>query len=142
MIKIYTLIDNNEIKKQINNFLNDENYCLSENSGNSSDIIVQISNFMPDIILTDPYSKDCEYIIRQLKSSSTIYNTQIVFLIENDNNIEFLNLADGLITLPLKENVVKNVLNSHFKIKQSLLSTFDLAYTKFLLLPTFILPLI
>ncbi len=120
MIKIYTLIDNNEIKKQINNFLNDENYCLSENSGNSSDIIVQISNFMPDIILTDPYSKDCEYIIRQLKSSSIIYNTQIVFLIENDNNIEFLNLADGLITLPLKENVVKNVLNSHFKIKQSL----------------------
>ncbi len=124
MTKIFLLI-NNEAKSQIEDILSDKNNELMEAQGELEDILTQIHHFSPDIILVENNIENCEFTVRQIKSIAKNQNTQIIFLLHNDTKTDFLNLADGLVDLPLKKDVLISTINSHFKIKKSLDRLYD-----------------
>ena len=117
MTKIFLLISE-EANSQIENIL--KNNELMEAQGELEDILTQIHHFSPDIILVENSIKNCEFTVRQIKSIAKNQNTQIIFLIHEDIETDFLNLADGLINLPLREDILLSTINSHSKIKKSL----------------------
>lgn len=119
MTKIFLLI-NNEANNQIENILSEKNFELMEAQGEFDDILTQIHHFSPDIILIENSIENCEFIVRQIKSIAKNQNTQIIFILNNNIKTDFLNLADGLVELPLKDDVLLSVINSHSKIKKSL----------------------
>ncbi len=122
MTKIFLLI-NDEANSQIENILkNDE---LMKAQGELEDILTQIHHFSPDIILVENNLENCEYTVRQIKSIAKNQNTQIIFLIHDNIKTDFLNLADGLVNIPLKEDVLLSTINSHSKIKKSLDRLYD-----------------
>ncbi len=125
MIKAYLILNGAIAYKDIIQVLNNYNIETMESEGNLEDYSTQILNFLPDIILLDYKIKNCEYIIRQIKSISKNQNTQIILLLEKNNNCEFLNLADGFIEYPLDNKILYATLNSHFKIKKSLDRLFE-----------------
>ncbi len=83
-------------------------------------ILLQIEQYMPDIVLIDTDFENCEIITKQIKSKTIQQNTQILLLLEKDKNIDFLNFADGYISTPVCKNILIHTINSHIKIKKSL----------------------
>ena len=125
MTKIYLLLNQNENANELCSQFNDINYDVMFAQGQIDDILTQISNYLPDVILIDSLYENSEFIIRQIKSASKNQNTQIIMLIDKLNRCEFLNLADGIIEYPLNKEIIKATIASHLKIKKSLDRLYD-----------------
>jgi len=109
-----------ETVAKISSYLDDGNFEIHIAEGELEDILTQIHHIMPDVILIDNEVKNCEFIIRQIKSPAKNQNTQIILLINNNIQTEYMNLADGLIQYPIDKNILLSTINSHEKIKKSL----------------------
>ena len=120
MTRVYLLLNQIEDRQKIYNLLNNSGIDFVEAEGQIEDYLTQILNYLPDIILIDNRIENCEFIVRQIKSASKNQNMQIIMLLDSSLQTDFLNLADGLVELPLSENVLSATLNSHLKIKKSL----------------------
>jgi len=120
MIKIYLMPEKMETVAKISSYLDDGNFEIHIAEGELEDILTQIHHIMPDVILIDNEVKNCEFIIRQIKSPAKNQNTQIILLINNNIQTEYMNLADGLIQYPIDKNILLSTINSHEKIKKSL----------------------
>ena len=120
MTRVYLLLNQIEDRQKIYNLLNNSGIDFLEAEGQIEDYLTQILNYLPDIILIDNRIENCEFIVRQIKSVSKNQNMQIIMLLDSSLQTDFLNLADGLVELPLSENVLSATLNSHLKIKKSL----------------------
>ena len=120
MTRVYLLLNQIEDRQKIYNLLNNSGIDFVEAEGQIEDYLTQILNYLPDIILIDNRIENCEFIVRQIKSVSKNQNMQIIMLLDSSLQTDFLNLADGLVELPLSENVLSATLNSHLKIKKSL----------------------
>lgn len=105
--------------------------CIQNNieashvTGELEDILTQIHHENPDIILIDNAYENCEYVIRQIKSASKNENIQIIILFDKNIETNFLNLADGVVEYPVREDVLLCTINSHSKIKKSLLRLYE-----------------
>ena len=119
MTKIFLLLNRNEKNSSIRPTLLLNKFEIVEAQNTLEDILSQIYNYIPDIVLIDSGINNCEFIIRQIKSGSKNRNTQIILLL-NDNTGEFMNLADGLVEYPVKSDVLVSTINSHIKIKKYL----------------------
>ena len=120
MTKIFLLLNEINLKAQVELILKNNSFETMEAVGELEDILTQIHHYSPDIILIDDKTQNSEFIIRQIKSIAKNQNTQIIFLFDKDFQKQCLNLADGLIELPVVDEVLISVLNSHLKIKKSL----------------------
>ncbi len=119
MIKILLLIKDSQIIEQINNIFSDNNFKILIPANSLEDILTQIHHDCPDILIIDSNYNNCEYTIRQIKSNTKNQNIQTISLV-NDKDSEIINLTDGIIQKPFEEKILLSVVNSHFKIKQSL----------------------
>ena len=121
MTKIFLLFEDLNAKNQINSLLlENEEIETMESSGEIEDILTQIHHYSPDIILIDSTYKNCEFAIRQIKSNSKNENTQIILFLNKDDDLNFMNLADGFIEYPINEKILISSIESHLKIKKSL----------------------
>ena len=124
MTKIYLLLDQAQNHSEIINFLENNKFEIMESIGQIDDILTQIHHFSPDVILINDKVENCEFVIRQIKSTAKNQNTQIIFLSDDDFrkncSVEFLNLADAHVALPLNYDILISTINSHTKIKKSL----------------------
>ncbi len=121
MTKIFLLFNDDNAKSQVQStLLAKKDVEVMDSIGEIDDVLLQINNFMPDIILIENGYNNCEFVIRQLKSSSLNQDTQIILLLNKHENSDVLNLADGFIEYPLNENILISTIESHFKIKKSL----------------------
>ena len=120
MINIYVLTEDTKLKRELDLYFEKEQNAINPlySEGEIEDFLTQIHNFSPDIVLVDTKIGNCEFISRQIKSNSESKNTQMIFLLE-DNSLSFISIADGLVELPLKENILDCLIQSHYKIKQS-----------------------
>ena len=101
-----------EIKK------NEIECMLSEQ--NPDNILLQVEQYCPDIVLIDTDFENCEIITKQVRTKTMPQNVQVLLLLEKDKNIDFLNFADGYISTPVCKNILIHTINSHIKIKKSL----------------------
>jgi len=121
MTKIFLLFNDDNAKSQVQSaLLAKKDVEIMDSIGEIDDVLLQINNFMPDIILIENGYNNCEFVIRQLKSSSLNQDTQIILLLNKHESSDVLNLADGFIEYPLNENILISTIESHFKIKKSL----------------------
>ena len=125
MTKIYLLLNQSENNDMLRPLLVDAKYDVMFAQGQIDDILTQILNYLPDIILIDSAYDNCEFLIRQIKSASKNQNTQIIMLLDKSNLCGFLNLADGIIEYPLNKEVLQATIGSHLKIKKSLDRLYD-----------------
>ena len=119
-VKIFLLLNQGATKDSVNRILLNRNYDIMDALGEIEDVLTQIHHYMPDIILVDSTLKNCEYIIRQVKSVSKNQNAQVIMLLEDDVSPEIINMAEGFVQSPIQEEVLLSVINSHYKIKKSL----------------------
>ena len=124
MIKVFLLLKIAEFREKIINLLDKNTYETTYSNGNVDDIITQINYDCPDIILIDSNYDDCEFIIRQFKSLAKNQNIQIIMLLDDDKT-DLINLSDGIIQKPYKDEIIISTINSHYKIKKSLDRLFD-----------------
>ncbi len=124
MIKVFLLLKIAEFREKIINLLDKNTYETTYSNGNVDDIITQINYDCPDIILIDSNYDDCEFIIRQFKSLAKNQNIQIIMLLDDDKT-DLINLSDGIIQKPYKDEIILSTINSHYKIKKSLDRLFD-----------------
>lgn len=94
------------------------NGILCQNSEDG--ILVQIEEENPEIILIDTNYKNSEILTKQIKSQTAQKNTQIILILDNNSQIDFLNFAHGYLTRPFDKNILINTINSHIKTKKSL----------------------
>ncbi len=120
MTKIFLLLNQDESENTLKPILEKNSFETMCSVDEIDDILVQIHNFMPDIILIDNDFNNCEYVIRQIKSNTKNQNIQFILLLNNDKKTGFMNLVDGLIVKPISEDILISTLNSHLKIKKSL----------------------
>ncbi len=97
---------------------NEIDCMLSEQ--NPDNIMLQIEQYCPDIVLIDTDFENSEIITKQVKTKTTPQNVQVLLLLEKDKDINFLNFADGYISTPVCKNILIHTINSHIKIKKSL----------------------
>lgn len=97
---------------------NEIDCMLSEQ--NPDNIMLQIEQYCPDIVLIDTDFENSEIITKQVKTKTTSQNVQVLLLLEKDKDINFLNFADGYISTPMCKNILIHTINSHIKIKKSL----------------------
>ena len=124
MIKVFLLLKIAEFREKIINLLDKNTYETTYSNGNVDDIITQINYDCPDIILIDSNYDNCEFIIRQFKSLAKNQNIQIIMLLDDDKT-DLINLSDGIIQKPYKDEIILSTINSHYKIKKSLDRLFD-----------------
>ena len=124
MIKVFLLLKIAEFREKIINLLDKNTYETTYSNGNVDDIITQINYDCPDIVLIDSNYDDCEFIIRQFKSLAKNQNIQIIMLLDDDKT-DLINLSDGIIQKPYKDEIILSTINSHYKIKKSLDRLFD-----------------
>ena len=120
MTKVYLLLGQAEDNINISQTLVNSGFEIMQAEGLVEDVLLQINNFLPDLIVLDSNIDNCEFIIRQIKSVSQNQNMQIILLLDKNSSCDFIGLADGLIEYPLNQDVLLAVLNSHLKIKKSL----------------------
>lgn len=125
MTKIFLLLNNTEEKERISNFLSKNNFEFCDSTGELEDIITQVYNYNPDIIIADDDIETPEFTLRQIKTNIKNQNTQFILLVDVLKNNEFINLADGIIEIPAKEKILTTTINSHLKIKKSLDRLYD-----------------
>ncbi len=94
-------------------------------TGELEDILTQIHHEVPDIILIDNKYENCEFVIRQIKSASKNENIQVILLFDKEYETNFLNLADGIVEYPIREDILLSTINSHAKIKKSLVRLYE-----------------
>lgn len=124
MIKVFLLIKTSQIKENIEKFLDKSQYEVISAPEELEGTLTQIHHDCPDIILIDSSYENCEYTIRQIKSTAKNQNIQTILLI-NSENTDFINLADGIIQTPLNNDILISTINSHYKIKKSLDRLYD-----------------
>lgn len=93
---------------------------VMDSIGEIDDVLLQINNFLPDIILIESGYPNSEFAIRQLKSSLINQDIQIILMLNKHDNSDVMSLCDGFIEYPLNENILISTIESHFKIKKSL----------------------
>lgn len=120
MTKIFLLLNESEEKAQIKQILENAKIEQKDFDGNFEEIFSDIYDYNPDIILVDNRIETPEFTIRQIKASVKNQNTQFILLFDDTIGGEFVNLVDGVLELPIRENVVLTSINSHLKIKKSL----------------------
>jgi len=121
MTKIFLLFKSENAKNQVTSAINSlDEVEIADSVGEIEDIITQINNFLPDIILVENAYENCEFVIRQIKSNSKNENTQIILFLNKDDNCAFTSFIDGFIEYPLNETILISTINSHSKIKKSL----------------------
>ncbi len=120
MSKILLVSELSELSKDIiNNIENNDNECLLSES-TQDNILAQVEQYNPDIVLIDTKFNNCEILTKQIKTKTLQQNTQVLLLLEKGGEISFLNFADGFITTPVCKNILIHTINSHIKIKKSL----------------------
>lgn len=119
MTKVF-LIVNAEHQYDLSCFLADNKFELYNCLGNVEDILTQLNNFLPDIILIDSNFENAEFVTRQINQIAKQNNTQIILLLDNNTEVNYLDYVDGIVELPLKNNILLATINSHLKNKVSL----------------------
>jgi len=119
MTKIF-LIVNLEHQLELSNYLNENNFEIQNSLGSIEDILTQLNNFMPDIILIDSDFENAEFITRQINQTAKQNNTQVILLLNPQNETNYLDYTDGIVEKPLKNNILLATINSHLKNKLSL----------------------
>ena len=119
MTKVF-LIVNAEHQYDLSCFLADNKFEIYNCLGNVEDILTQLNNFLPDIILIDSNFENAEFVTRQINQIAKQNNTQIILLLDNNTEVNYLDYVDGIVELPLKNNILLATINSHLKNKVSL----------------------
>ena len=121
MTKIFLLFESENAKSQVTSAINSlDEVEIADSIGEIEDVITQINNFLPDIILIESAYENCEFAIRQIKSNSKNENIQIILFLNKDEECSFANLADGFIEYPLNKIILNSTIDSHVKTKKSL----------------------
>ncbi len=120
MTRIFLLLNRTEEKSKISDFLAKNHFEFSDSTGELEDILTQIYNYNPDIIIADDKIDTPEFFLRQVKTNLKNQNTQLILLVDGLKTPDFVNLADGIVEIPVKENILISTVNSHSKIKKSL----------------------
>ena len=120
MSKIFLLLNKDDLYDYVSKVLLQNDFEIMSSDGEVEDILTQIHNFSPDIILTDNELQNAEMIVRQIKSDARNQNIQLLMLLDTEKNTDFISLADGIIELPLNDDVFNSTIQSHQKIKKSL----------------------
>lgn len=121
MTKIFLLFNDFNAKSQVESILlKQSDVEVMDSIGEIDDVLLQINNFLPDIILIESGYPNSEFAIRQLKSSLINQDIQIILMLNKHDNSDVMSLCDGFIEYPLNENILISTIESHFKIKKSL----------------------
>ena len=121
MTKIFLLFNDFNAKSQVESILLKQGDTeVMDSIGEIDDVLLQINNFLPDIILIESGYPNSEFAIRQLKSSLINQDIQIILMLNKHDNSDVMSLCDGFIEYPLNENILISTIESHFKIKKSL----------------------
>lgn len=120
MPKILLISELNETTREISQYIeqNDCKYFLCEQ--NEENILRQVEEINPSIILIDVDYNNAEFLTKQIKTQTQAQNTQVILLLDKNQDIAYLNFADGFITKPINKNILIHTLNSHIKIKKTL----------------------
>lgn len=110
----------NNTNEKVKNILQENGFEMMEANGEIEDILTQIHHFVPDTIIIENSIQNLEYVLRQIKTSAKNNNIQIILLLNKEINTNCISLADGIVSLPLDENILLATINSHLKIKKSL----------------------
>ena len=123
MAKVFLLLNNDENKENIKQKLLQNRFEITEIDSETGveldDIISRINNESPDIILIDSNFQNSKYFTRQIKTDLKT-NAQVILLLENTEDIEFMKLGDALIKYPIDYEVLSSTIESHLKTKKSL----------------------
>ena len=120
MSKILLISDLSDLSRDIIKSIENNGIECILSETNPDNILSQLEQYSPDIILIDVNFKNCEILTKQIKSKTVTQNVQILLLLEKGQDINFLNFADGFITMPVCKNILIHTINSHIKIKKSL----------------------
>ena len=123
MAKVFLLLNNDENKENIKQKLLQNRFEITEIDSEAEieldDIISRINNELPDIILIDSGFQNSKYFTRQIKTDLKT-NAQVILLLENTEDIEFMRLGDALIKYPIDYEILSSTIESHLKTKKSL----------------------
>lgn len=123
MTKVFLLLKDDKNKENIKEKLQQNRFEIIEPSQQADieleDIFSLINNELPDIIIVDSNFHNAKYATRQIKSDLKV-NSQLILLLEGEQDVEFMNLCDALIKYPVDYDVLISTINSHLKIKKSL----------------------
>ncbi|MBR6298208.1 MAG: hypothetical protein IKR34_03085, partial [Candidatus Gastranaerophilales bacterium] len=123
MAKVFLLLNNDENKENIKQKLLQNRFEITEIDSEAGveldDIISRINNESPDIILIDSNFQNSKYFTRQIKTDLKT-NAQVILLLENTEDIEFMKLGDALIKYPIDYEILSSTIESHLKTKKSL----------------------
>ena len=120
MARIFLLLNNDENKVKIEALSASFELCYAVFSDNSNDVLTQIKNFSPDIVIIDDTIENCELYLRQIKSSAQTQNPQTILILNNLIHAPYINVADCVIEAPLKDDILYSIVGSQLKIKKSL----------------------
>ena len=120
MARIFLLLNNEENKSKINEILSSLELCHVEMSDDTNEVLTQIKNFNPDIVIIDDTFENCELYLRQVKSSAQTQNPQTILLLNNLIHASYINVADTVIEAPIKNDILSSSVSSQLKTKKSL----------------------
>ncbi len=120
MNRIFLLLDDKNKNKLIKETIINNQFEILDYAESFDNLVISINNYNPDIILIENSLINCEFLIRQIKSGILNQNIQIILLLSNSDNPLCINLVDGIIEGPIRENILLTTINSHSKIKKSL----------------------
>ena len=121
MTKIFLLFNDQISKNNVSELLlSQDGFDVADSIGNIEDILTQIHHFEPDLILIERSYENCEFVIRQIKSASNSSNTQIILLLNKNEECDFSSLADGFVEYPITNNILLSTVASLSKTKKSL----------------------
>lgn len=117
MTKIYLLLNQVGFSSLEEN-LSDFEVMVSD--GSLDEIVTQILNFSPEIVIVDNSFENADFAVRQIKTATKSNNTQVILLLNNEIETTCLDLVDGIVVQPIEKSVLVSTINSHLKIKNSL----------------------
>ncbi len=125
MAKIFLLLQDTSQDNFVKKICEYNKFDSTVITGELEDILTQIHHEAPDIILIDNKYENCEFVVRQIKSASKNENIQVILLFDKEYETNFLNLADGIVEYPIREDILLSAINSHTKIKKSLVRLYE-----------------
>lgn len=120
LMKIFLISELNNNMQQMQQYIEKMGHECIFSKNEEAVREAQIKDFAPDIVIVDTAIKNSDIITKKVKTMTREQNTQVILILSPNKDLDFLNFADGFMMEPVSSSILKNTINSHINIKQSL----------------------